>query len=126
MAYVTSPRSKCRRRWGVKARVVVREYAAPNRALPQPGRPDREWTEKACRVTRFDAAAVSLVDLWTAAPRLPISFHKASNSSKQKRTIDVLRKPDSSECYRQLWVCYLSHDEPVQPGVFDLLPVCPW
>jgi len=41
-----------------------------------------------------------LVDLWTTQKRVAHKPHKASNSSKPKRTNDVLPKPDKSVCYR--------------------------
>jgi putative tricarboxylic transport membrane protein len=41
------------------------------------------------------------VDLWTTQTSVAHKPHKANNSSKPKRTNDVLPKPDKSECYRQ-------------------------
>ena len=43
-------------------------------------------------------ATSRLVDLWTAASAPAHNLHKASKT-KQKRTNDVLPKPDKSECY---------------------------
>ena len=40
------------------------------------------------------------MDLWTTQRGVAHKLHKANNSSKQKRTIDVLPKPDKSKCYR--------------------------
>jgi hypothetical protein len=50
-------------------------------------------------VTRFDAATLCLVDLWTAAHAPAHKLHKAK-ISKQKRTNDVLPKPDNFKSYR--------------------------
>jgi hypothetical protein len=52
-------------------------------------------------VTRFDGATLGLVDLWTAAHAPAHKPHKANNTSKQKRTNDVLPKPDNLKSYRQ-------------------------
>jgi len=41
------------------------------------------------------------VDLWTTQRSVAHKLHNANNSSKRKRTNDVLSKPDKSECYRQ-------------------------
>ena len=49
-------------------------------------------------MNRFDRRPCRLVDLWTAASAPAHNLHKASKS-KQKRTNDVLPKPDKSECY---------------------------
>ena len=49
-------------------------------------------------MNRFDAAACGIVDLWTALNRAAHKLHNAK-IRKQKRTFDVLRKPDNSECY---------------------------
>ncbi len=43
------------------------------------------------------------MDLWTTQRGVAHKLHKANNSSKQKRTNDVLPKPDNSECYRHAW-----------------------
>jgi hypothetical protein len=42
------------------------------------------------------------VDLWTTQRSVAHKLHNANNSSKRKRTNDVLSKPDKSECYRQI------------------------
>jgi hypothetical protein len=44
--------------------------------------------------------AAGLVDLWTTQRSVAHKLHNANNSSKRKRTNDVLSKPDKSECYR--------------------------
>ena len=48
------------------------------------------------RVRRFDATGRRPVDKWTAAPRLTTS--PQGQPQQQKRTYDVLRKPDKSTC----------------------------
>ena len=48
------------------------------------------------RVRRFDATGRRPVDKWTAAPRLTTS--PQGKPQQQKRTYDVLRKPDKSTC----------------------------
>ena len=48
------------------------------------------------RVTRFDATRRRPVDKWTAAPRLTTS--PQAQQPQQKRSIDVLAKPDKSTC----------------------------
>jgi hypothetical protein len=44
------------------------------------------------------------VDLWTTQRSVAHKLHNANNSSKRKRTNDVLSKPDKSECYRQVQI----------------------
>jgi hypothetical protein len=41
------------------------------------------------------------VDLWTTPRGVAHKLHKANNS-KQKRTFDVLQKPDNLKSYRQV------------------------
>ncbi len=51
-------------------------------------------------MNRFDAADFSgLVDLWTAASAPAHKPHKANSRNKQKRTNDVLPKPDNLKSY---------------------------
>ena len=87
----------------VKARVRVHEYPDGTLALfhvapmPRPLHRQRRAHRNpnpAGRVRRFDATGRRPVDKWTAAPRLTTS--PQGQPQQQKRTYDVLRKPDKS------------------------------
>jgi hypothetical protein len=52
-------------------------------------------------VNRFDAQIQHLVGLWTAARAPAHKPHKLNSQNKQKRTNDVLPKPDNLISYRQ-------------------------
>jgi len=50
-------------------------------------------------VTRFDGAILAPCGFVDSRSAPAHKLHKAISKSKQKRTNDVLPKPDKSECY---------------------------
>jgi len=59
------------------------------------------------------------VDLWTTQRSVAHKLHNANNSSKRKRTNDVLSKPDKSECYRHGISTELENVVAQYPGVLQ-------